>query len=98
MEHHKRLAILVGGGPAPGINSVIAAATIRPPLEGLVVVGIGDGFEWLMQGDIDHATPLTIENVSRIHCRGRSHPGLPGPHPATRPRLLQTNPEAPRPL
>jgi hypothetical protein len=25
----KKLAILVGGGPAPGINSVIGAATIR---------------------------------------------------------------------
>ena len=34
MEHHQRLAILVGGGPAPGINSVIAAATIRARLEG----------------------------------------------------------------
>src|SRR5262249_40608195 len=32
MEHHKRLAILVGGGPAPGINSVIGAATIRAEL------------------------------------------------------------------
>ena len=25
----KRLAILVGGGPAPGINGVISAATIE---------------------------------------------------------------------
>jgi len=60
MEHHQRLAILVGGGPAPGINSVIAAATIRARLEGLDVVGIRDGFEWLMQGDVEHVTPLTI--------------------------------------
>src|SRR5450432_875345 len=29
-----KLAILVGGGPAPGINSVIGAATIRSVLEG----------------------------------------------------------------
>ena len=35
MEHHKKLAILVGGGPAPGINSVIGAATIRAALEGM---------------------------------------------------------------
>src|SRR5262249_29905368 len=34
VEHHKKLAILVGGGPAPGINSVIGAATIRAALEG----------------------------------------------------------------
>ncbi|HEX6465478.1 MAG TPA: 6-phosphofructokinase, partial [Vicinamibacterales bacterium] len=66
------MAILVGGGPAPGINSVIAAATIRARLEGLDVLGIRDGFEWLMQGDIEHVTPLTIESVSRIHFRGGS--------------------------
>ena len=42
MEHHKRLAILVGGGPAPGINSVIGAATIRAELEGLDVLGLRD--------------------------------------------------------
>jgi 6-phosphofructokinase 1 len=29
MSQNKRMAILVGGGPAPGINSVIGAATIR---------------------------------------------------------------------
>ena len=49
MQHHKNLAILVGGGPAPGINSVIGAATIRARLEGLEVIGVRDGFEWLMQ-------------------------------------------------
>jgi 6-phosphofructokinase len=88
MEHHKRLAILVGGGPAPGINSVIAAATIRARLEGLDVLGIRDGFEWLMQGDIDHTTPLTIENVSRIHFRGGSHLGIARANPTTDAALL----------
>ncbi len=34
-SHRKKLAILVGGGPAPGINSVIGAATIRAVLEGV---------------------------------------------------------------
>src|SRR5262245_40341111 len=88
MEHHQRLAILVGGGPAPGINSVIAAATIRARLEGLDVVGIRDGFEWLMQGDIDHVTPLTIDAVSRIHFRGGSHIGIARANPTTDSRLL----------
>jgi 6-phosphofructokinase 1 len=88
MEHHQRLAILVGGGPAPGINSVVAAATIRARLEGLDVVGIRDGFEWLMQGDIDHVTPLTIDAVSRIHFRGGSHLGIARANPTTDPRLL----------
>jgi 6-phosphofructokinase 1 len=88
MEHHKRLAILVGGGPAPGINSVIAAATIRARLEGVDVVGVRDGFQWLMQGDIDHVTPLTIENVSRIHFRGGSHLGIARANPTTDSALL----------
>src|SRR5262245_7105291 len=87
-DNHERLAILVGGGPAPGINSVIAAATIRARLEGLDVVGIRDGFEWLMQGDIDHVTPLTIEAVSRIHFRGGSQLGIARANPTTDPRLL----------
>jgi 6-phosphofructokinase 1 len=89
VEHHQRLAILVGGGPAPGINSVIAAATIRARLEGVDVVGIRDGFEWLMQGDVDHVTPLTIEAVSRIHFRGGSHLGIARANPTTSPALLE---------
>jgi ATP-dependent phosphofructokinase / diphosphate-dependent phosphofructokinase len=89
VDHHNRLAILVGGGPAPGINSVIGAATIRARLEGLEVVGIRDGFEWLMQGDIDHVTPLTIENVSRIHFRGGSHLGIARANPTKDPKLLE---------
>ena len=64
------------GGPAPGLNSVIAAATIRARLQGVDVLGLRDGFEWIMQGDIDHITPLTIEGVSRIHFRGGSHIGI----------------------
>jgi ATP-dependent phosphofructokinase / diphosphate-dependent phosphofructokinase len=89
VEHHQRLAILVGGGPAPGINSVIAAATIRARLEGVDVVGVRDGFEWLMQGDVDHVTPLTIEAVSRIHFRGGSHLGIARANPTTAPELLE---------
>src|SRR3982751_976621 len=89
MEHHQRLAILVGGGPAPGINSVIGAATIRARLEGIDVVGIRDGFEWLMQGDIDHVVPLTIDAVSRIHFRGGSHLGIARANPTKDPQLLE---------
>ena len=89
MERHKKLAILVGGGPAPGINSVIGAATIRAALEGLDVVGLRDGFEWLMQGDIEHVTPLTIDAVSRIHFRGGSHIGISRANPTADPKHLE---------
>jgi ATP-dependent phosphofructokinase / diphosphate-dependent phosphofructokinase len=89
MEHHKKVAILVGGGPAPGINSVISAATIRSSLEGIEVVGIRDGFEWLMKGDIDHVTPLTIDAVSRIHFRGGSYIGISRANPTRNPDHLE---------
>ncbi len=87
-DQHQRLAILVGGGPAPGINSVIAAASIRARLQGVDVVGIRDGFEWLMQGDVDHVTPLTIDAVSRIHFRGGSTLGIARANPTKDTRLL----------
>jgi len=50
----RQLAILVGGGPAPGINSVIASATIRAIVEGVEVIGVRDGFERIMAGDASH--------------------------------------------
>lgn len=77
----KKLAILVGGGPAPGINSVIGAATIRGALSGAEVLGIRDGFKWIMEGNIEHVTPLTIDAVSRIHFRGGSHIGISRSNP-----------------
>ena len=89
MEHHKKLAILVGGGPAPGINSVIGAATIRAVLEGMDVLGVRDGFSGLMHGDIEHVMPLTIDVVSRIHFRGGSHIGISRANPTSDPKHLE---------
>ncbi|MCA9677423.1 MAG: 6-phosphofructokinase [Kofleriaceae bacterium] len=66
------LGILVGGGPAPGINSVISAAAIEARNRGLRVLGIQEGFRWLMKGDVDHVRELTIDDVSRIHLTGGS--------------------------
>jgi len=83
------MGILVGGGPAPGINSVIGAATIRAALDGVEVIGIEDGFEWLMQGDIQHVRPLTIDGTSRIHFRGGSHIGISRANPTTNPEDLE---------
>jgi 6-phosphofructokinase 1 len=89
MKSAKRLAILVGGGPAPGINSVISAATIRGALEGVEVVGVEDGFEWIMRGNIEHVQPLTIEEVSRIHFRGGSYIGISRANPTLDPDHLE---------
>lgn len=77
----KKLAILVSGGPAPGINSVIGAAAMRAIDAGIEVLGIRDGFSWIMRGDIDHVEPLTIDKVSRIHFRGGSYLGIARDNP-----------------
>jgi len=90
-SHRKKLALLVGGGPAPGINSVIGAATIRAALDGVEVLGIQDGFEWIMQGNIEHVTPLSIEAVSRIHFRGGSFIGISRSNPTQDARLLENS-------
>ena len=72
-EHgSKVLGVLVGGGPAPGINGVISALTIEAINNGMSVIGIMDGFKWLCQGDTSHVKPLTIKDVSRIHFQGGS--------------------------
>src|SRR5438094_5950995 len=68
----KTLAILVGGGPAPGINAVIAAATIEARNHGLRVLGCYDGFKWLVQGDTERVVDLEINDTSRIHFDGGS--------------------------
>ena len=79
----------MGGGPAPGINAVIGAATIRAELEGLEVLGLRDGFEWIMQGDVDHVARLTTDAISRIHFRGGSHIGIARANPTTSPQYLE---------
>jgi len=75
------VGMLVGGGPAPGINSVIGAVTIRSILGGSEVLGFVDGFKWLMEGSTGHVHPLSIEEVSRIHFRGGSHLGTSRANP-----------------
>ena len=82
------VGILVGGGPAPGINSVISAVTIRSILGGCDVVGIIDGFKWLMEDNVSHVRPLSTEEVSRIHFRGGSCLGTSRANPTKRAESL----------
>jgi 6-phosphofructokinase 1 len=75
MSAEKGLGILVGGGPAPGINAVIGAATIKAITHGFGVIGFYDGWKWLSSSEFDssrHSMPLTIEQVARIHFNGGS--------------------------
>jgi 6-phosphofructokinase len=88
------LGILVGGGPAPGINAVIAAATIEARNSGARVVGIYDGFKWLARGDTSHARELAIDDVSRIHFDGGSILRTSRENPARSPESLRSTVEA----
>lgn len=89
MLKQKKLAILVGGGPAPGINSVISAATIRSTRVGVEVVGIQQGFEWIRKGDGSHTLPLTIENVESAHFLGGSILGISRANPTESQETLE---------
>ena len=71
----KRLGIIVGGGPAPGINAVIGAATIEATNRGFEVIGFYDGFRWLASDEFHrnlHSIKLESRNVARIHFDGGS--------------------------
>src|SRR5688572_16411211 len=89
MGSPKRLGILVGGGPAPGINAVISAATIEALNEGFDVIGIRDGFRHLVRRDPSTLRPLTIDDVSRVHLLGGSILGTSRENPTTSPEATR---------
>lgn len=66
-----KYGILVGGGPAPGINSVISSVTIEATKRGHTVIGIMEGFKNLMAGQTKIEF-LTIPKISGIHRLGGS--------------------------
>ncbi len=68
----KNLGIVVGGGPAPGINGVISAATVEATNRGINVIGIMDGFKWLFKGETSHVIKLNNKNAWPVHSRGGS--------------------------
>jgi ATP-dependent phosphofructokinase / diphosphate-dependent phosphofructokinase len=67
-----KIGILVGGGPAPGINGVISALTLEARSRAHKVIGIYNGFQWLMKGETSHVKELDHDEVSRIHFQGGS--------------------------
>jgi 6-phosphofructokinase len=67
-----KIGIVVSGGPAPGINSVISSVTIAAQNKGIAVVGFQDGFSRLASDGAAALLPLTIDSVSRIHDLGGS--------------------------
>jgi 6-phosphofructokinase 1 len=81
MRKKEIIGILAGGGPAPGINGVISAVTIEAVNRGLKVIGILDGFKWLIKKDWTKIKYLTIDNASRIHNTGGSIIGISRDNP-----------------
>ena len=71
-QQNSNVGILVGGGPAPGINGVISAVTLEARTRARKVIGIYDGFHWLMRGDPTHTKELDHNDVSRVHFQGGS--------------------------
>ncbi len=73
-----RMALVVGGGPAPGINGVISAVTIEATNRGIDVIGIEDGYKWLVKGDTIKAINRGIEerggNDAGFHWLHKGHP------------------------
>lgn len=84
-----KLGLLVGGGPAPGINGVISSVTIEAVNHGMEVFGIADGYKWLVQGETAKIRRLTIPEVSRIHVDGGSILGTSRTNPAKDPKDLE---------
>jgi ATP-dependent phosphofructokinase / diphosphate-dependent phosphofructokinase len=90
----RKMAIVCAGGPAPGINSVVGAATIRACLSNVEVLGIQEGFRWLIEGDTSRVVPLTIADTSRIHFRGGATLGISRANPTRDPQHMRNVLEA----
>jgi 6-phosphofructokinase len=84
-----KLALLVGGGPAPGINGVISSVAIEAVEQGIEVIGFRDGFQWLVKGDADHHRKLAIDDVKAIHLRGGSILGTSRTNPTKSEKDMQ---------
>ena len=80
--------IVVGGGPAPGINGVIGAATRAAQQVGAQVIGIRQGFRWLMEGNLEHCHEIDDAAVADIHHRGGSILGTSRANPTRNPDHL----------
>lgn len=85
----KPLGILVSGGPAPGINGVISAATIEAINRGHKVYGIYEGFKNLIEGDTSKVRELDIQAVSRIHSEGGSILRTSRANPKKSPEMME---------
>lgn len=85
----RRLAIVVGGGPAPGINGVIASVTLEALRLGWKVTGCQDGFKHLVTGSTEFTRELTEAEVTTYALRGGSMLGTARTAPTKNPEHMQ---------
>ncbi|MEJ5274404.1 MAG: diphosphate--fructose-6-phosphate 1-phosphotransferase [Thermogemmata sp.] len=88
MAERGKLGIVVGGGPAPGINGVISSVTIEAINQGLEVIGIRDGFKHLVNGDLTQVRTLTIPDVAPFYQKGGSLLGTSRTNPTKDPQHM----------
>jgi 6-phosphofructokinase len=94
----RHLALVVGGGPAPGVNGVISAVTIEASNRGIEVIGIQDGYRRLVNGDISKIRRLQKYEVVQVYIRGGSMLGTARTNPTKKPEDMANVLEAFRKL
>ncbi|MBO5899052.1 MAG: 6-phosphofructokinase, partial [Clostridia bacterium] len=67
MAKFRKIGILTSGGDAPGMNAAIRAVARKALAEGIRVVGIREGYEGLIEGDV---YDMTTHDVSQIITHG----------------------------
>ncbi|MBE9593320.1 MAG: 6-phosphofructokinase, partial [Proteobacteria bacterium] len=65
---NEQIAVLTGGGDAPGLNAVIRGLTTKAISLGYDVLGIRDGWRGLL--DDGESTPLDLDEIEDIHMTG----------------------------
>ena len=66
----KQIAILTGGGDAPGLNAVIRGIVVKAKLLGYDTLGILDGWKGLLDCEEHCSKTLDLDNVEDIHMLG----------------------------
>jgi 6-phosphofructokinase 1 len=82
----KRIAVLTGGGDAPGLNAVIRAVVKSAVNQGLECVGLEDSFDGLIEPDRSRTlTPKDVTGILRIGgtILGTSNRGDPFAYPVS---------------
>ena len=63
MKKFRRIAILTSGGDAPGMNAAIRAVTRTAISEGVEVIGVFEGYEGLMEGNVRQFGLRDVSNI-----------------------------------